>query len=111
MKLIAFPLGLLVLLQSCVIPGQKKMPQVRPGIHRFTISTRGAGDVAFDSQTGQICRTWDWHPVGEKPTADPITGNYPQRSFGEFAPTCLVLYQKYPSGADQSIEVMQEDSK
>jgi hypothetical protein len=67
--------------------------------HRFVIMNFGA-DVGFDSQTGQICRTWDWQPLGKIAKPDAETGGSPQRKFGEFAPTCLSLYQQYPSVAN-----------
>jgi hypothetical protein len=70
-------------------------------IHRFVIMNFGA-DVGFDSQTGQICRTWDWQPLGKAAKPDAETGTAPQRKFGEFAPTCLSLYQQYPSVGNPS---------
>lgn len=88
------PIALFLLLQSCDSKEQKKSVP-RPGLHRFTLTRLGA-DVAFDTQTGQICRTWDWKPVGAV-TAD-VSGNLPERKAGEFAPTCLSLYEKFPSG-------------
>src|SRR5438105_2912027 len=84
-------------------PSQKKAPLLskprvaRYPLHRFAM-TRGSADVAFDTQTGQICRTWAWQPTGQSAKLDPVTGNQPQRTLGEFAPTCLALYQQYPSG-------------
>lgn len=66
--------------------------------HRFVL-TKFDGGVAFDTQTGQICKTWEWQPIGEPAKAD-ANGNRAQRAFGEFAPTCLSLYQEYPSGTD-----------
>jgi hypothetical protein len=66
--------------------------------HRFVLSRNA--DVAFDSQTGQICRTWEWKPLGKAVKADSETGYTPQRLFGEFAPLCLSLYQQYPSVAN-----------
>jgi hypothetical protein len=62
-------------------------------VRRFEILQHDA-DVAFDTQTGQICRTWEWH-VGQ--TA--LKENTPERNFGETAPTCLSLYITYhPTG-------------
>jgi len=66
--------------------------------HRFATMNFGA-DVGFDSQTGQICRTWDWKPLGKGAKPDAETGETPQRKFGEFTPTCLSLYQQYPSAS------------
>jgi hypothetical protein len=71
----------------------------KPPLHRFVLPRFPADDgVAFDTQTGQICKTWAWSPVGANPKPDPVTGNTAQRLIGEFAPTCLSLYEKYPSG-------------
>lgn len=66
----------------------------RPPIHRFTpLSTDY--NVAFDTQTGQICRTWDWQVLGKPSKPDPVTGVAPPRQFGEEAPTCLSLYNTW----------------
>jgi hypothetical protein len=77
-------------------------------VHRFVL-TRESGDVAFDTQTGQICRTWEWAPVGKAPKPDPESGNRAQRSFGEFTPTCLSLYQRYPSGVNNQSEALADE--
>jgi len=53
----------------------------------ITLSGPGYG-VAFDTATGQICRTWDWTPVPAKP---PATEPRPEQLLGEFAPTCKSL--------------------
>jgi hypothetical protein len=80
----------------------------RVPVHRFVL-TRYDGGVAFDTQTGQICRTWDWQPVGKSAKLDLQTGLAPQRSFGEFAPTCISVYQQYASGTNpQSEEIPDE---
>lgn len=101
----AIPLAFFLMLeQSCDFGGdekkatkeQAKPEPPRPGLHRFVL-TKDAS-VAFDTQTGQICKTWGWEPTGKPLDADPVSGNRPQRQFGEFAPTCLSLYQMYPSG-------------
>lgn len=52
--------------------------------HRFVL-TRNP-DVAFDTQTGQLCRTWEWEPK-----------NPDIPSFGQFTPTCLSVYATYPT--------------
>jgi|ERR1700679_4114244 hypothetical protein len=70
----------------------------KPPLHRFVLTRLADEGVAFDTQTGQICKTWDWKPMGKSPTPDPLTGGSPQRIIGEFTPTCLSLYEKYPSG-------------
>jgi hypothetical protein len=77
--------------------------------HRFVL-TKFNGGVAFDTQTGQICRTWDWELTGKPAKPDPSSGTVPQREYGELAPTCLSLYQQYPSGADSGTEVVLDDS-
>jgi hypothetical protein len=66
--------------------------------------------VAFDTQTGQICRTWDWQPIGAPSKTDPVSGNTPQRSFGEFAPTCLSLYKDFPSTSSTNTAVISDES-
>src|SRR5260370_20319756 len=76
--------------------------------HRFVL-TRYEGGVAFDTQTGQICRTWDWQPAGKTAKQDPQTGLTPQHYFGELAPTCISVYQQYASGTNpQSEEIPDE---
>jgi hypothetical protein len=84
-------------------PAPAKPPTPIHAIHRFAL-TRYDGGVAFDTQTGQICRTWDWSPVAAPPKPG-INGLYPQRTFGEYSPTCISLYKDYPSGMDASVEV------
>lgn len=64
--------------------------------HRFVLTKFGA-QVAFDTQTGQICKTWEWEASGPLAKPDPVTGGVPERSFGEFSPTCLSLYLEHPS--------------
>jgi hypothetical protein len=79
----------------------------RVPVHRFVLA-RGDGGVAFDTQTGQICRTWSWQPMG-KPEKPDSEGNTPQRQFGEFAPTCIYIYQQYPSGTSFESESLPEE--
>jgi hypothetical protein len=81
-------------------------------------------DAAFDTQTGQLCRTWDWQlkegeivpkpkmqPTSDGvqftdvPTVDPKAKPHAQTGVGltppgQFSPTCLSLYQApvVPSG-------------
>src|ERR1700746_357638 len=74
-------------------------PDHRPPTHRFVLAEHHA-DIAFDTVTGQLCRTWDWSLQGSHPKVDPSTGTTPQRAEGEFAPTCLYLYEKSPSRFD-----------
>lgn len=76
---------------------KKKVSVKRPvPVHRFVQSTYNS-DVAFDTQTGQICKTWAWTPIGQVAKPDPVTGNMPQRALGEFAPTCSSIYLNSPS--------------
>jgi hypothetical protein len=103
---------------GCKLPNTKaaasKPAAQKPPPHRFVL-TRFPTDngVAFDTQTGQICKTCAWSPVGAGPNPDPVSGSTPQRMVGEFAPTCLSLYEKYPSGTGDASqnEDQQQDSK
>ena len=63
--------------------------------HRFALA-QPLKDVALDTQTGQLCRTWDWQVIGEANKPDQ-SGNFPERKVGELTPTCLSLYQQYPT--------------
>jgi hypothetical protein len=111
-------LVMLAVLVGCDQPTEQKQKQVTPVAkakpprqaslaHRFTL-TKFDGGVAFDTQTGQICRTWDWEPGGEsaKPNAKGIVL---QRSFGELTPTCISLYTQYPSGSELIVETAPEE--
>jgi hypothetical protein len=88
----------------------KEIPKVtkenRVPVHRFVI-TRNP-DVAFDTQTGQICRTWEWMPV-TKPAKPNENGMVPQRMPGELSPTCISLYTKYPSGVSTQSEALVDE--
>jgi hypothetical protein len=140
---VAAPLALLLLFQGCDVPApdQKKAtaphetPEAsRPEPHRFILMASGV-DVAFDTQTGQICRTWDWEslegqvkakpeirttPEGTKYTIDEVPQGGPakrlgpataagssQRKVGEFAPTCLSLYKTLRSGGGVAVPTAQ----
>lgn len=81
----------------------------RVPVHRFVL-TKYDGGVGFDTQTGQICRTWDWQPGGKPSKLDPESGTVPQRAFGEFAPTCISIYQKYPSATNPQSESIPDES-
>ena len=79
----------------------KKVPSARSQVnrkthplHRFVLAAP-LKDVAFDTQTGQLCRTWDWSISGEV-KAD-TEGHVPERKIGELTPTCLSLYESYPT--------------
>ena len=75
-------------------------------VHRFVI-TRDSG-LALDTQTGQLCRTWEWMPTSKQRfDAD---GNPIPRNYGEFAPTCLLVYQQYPSGKDSQTELIPDST-
>jgi hypothetical protein len=80
----------------------------RVPVHRFVL-TRNDFNVAFDTQTGQICRTWGWVPLGKPEKPDVATGSAPQRQFGEFSPTCLSLYQQFPSGMSLESESLPDE--
>jgi|SRR5712664_323601 len=83
-------------------PSTQVVKENRIPVHRF-VQTRNY-DVAFDTQTGQVCRTWDWTPSGkEKTSAD---GLPLPRAYGEFTPTCLSLYERYPSGVNTPTEAI-----
>ena len=102
MKTAITALGL-ILYQSCDVPSEKKKSdsghpvthRLTP-IHRFILTRYGGNDVAFDTQTGQLCKTWEWEIAGRALT-DPNTGRSRQRQSGEFAPPCLTLFEKYPT--------------
>lgn len=87
-------------------PIAKKVKENRVPVHRFVLTKFNPG-VAFDSQTGQLCKTWDWRLSGEA-TSDK-EGFTPQRSLGEFSPTCLSLYQQYPSGVGTESEALSDE--
>jgi|SRR5579872_700617 len=88
---------LLAIMASTCDSKQEPKP-APPGLHRFTL-THSTEDVAFDTQTGQICRTWDWVPVGGPMPADPVTGVAPQTKWGQSTPLCITLYKQHPSGS------------
>jgi hypothetical protein len=95
------PIALFLLLQGCDVTGgdaKKRAPTSHAAPHRFALASKFSIDLAFDTQTGQLCRTWDWKPLGETPSVD-VSGNIPQRKIGEFTPTCVAVYEKYPSGS------------
>lgn len=90
-------------IKPVAVPKENRVP-----VHRFVL-TKFDGGVAFDTQTGQICRTWDWQPGGKPEKANPETGWRPQRTFGEFAPTCLSVYQQYASGMNPQSESIPDE--
>src|SRR5208282_3742613 len=78
-------------------------PAPRHPIHRFVLTQ--SGGVALDTQTGQICKTWDWEPIGKQPAPDPVSGTVAPRAFGEFSPTCISLYNSYPTTGTEPQEL------
>ena len=116
MKLALLPLVAFLLTDTYETPSSKPQPPRpiskihRTPVHRFTLLRNDPG-VAFDTQTGQVCRTWGWVPGGKPATADPESGNTPQRTFGEFSPTCLELYKQYESGSDDGAVIPTEDTE
>src|SRR5262245_29074740 len=108
---LALTIAALALIQQsgCDFSGAKPAKTVAPRApsHRFVLPRVPTDDgVAIDTPTGKICKTWAWSPIGKAPNPDPNTGGTPQRLVGEFAPTCLSLYEKYPSGiGDGSVTV------
>jgi hypothetical protein len=89
-------------------PMKSQQPLPSSPTHRFIVYSHTV-DIAFDTQTGQLCRTWDWSPVA--PEAKPsATGGLPERKAGEFAPTCLSLFKQFPTTGNAAIGVVQEPS-
>ena|SRR5947209_16510084 len=86
-------------------PATKVVRESRIPVHRF-VQTRNY-DVAFDTQTGQVCRTWDWTPSGKGKTD--ANGVQLPRVYGEFTPTCLSLYESYPSGVNTPTETIPDE--
>lgn len=72
-------------------------------IHRFTLLQGAAGGVAFDTQTGQICRTWDWKPLKD---ARPVEGKMPSVAVGDYSATCLSFYTQYPNAQSGQYSVV-----
>lgn len=109
MRLVAVSILALVLFGCDAINPPKKATEKKAAhtpTHRFSVISRFGGDVAFDTQTGQLCRTWNWTLPNIKPDS---TGRVDQIKLGQLAPTCLSLYQMYPSQADDSAVVVQDD--
>jgi hypothetical protein len=63
-------------------------------IRRFELTSVGF-DIAFDTQTGQLCRTWDWNLKGPNTVA-------PESKVTAVAPLCSKLYSQY-SVADTGV--------
>jgi hypothetical protein len=95
-----FLVSLLLVTSGCELLQEKtksKVGQSQTPIRRFELTKNP--DVAFDTQTGQLCRTWAWKPSGPEPKPDE-DGTFPQRSTGEFTPTCISLYEAYPTSGN-----------
>ena len=87
---------------------QTKQPSLSTPTHRFVQYSHN-NDIAFDTQTGQLCRTWDWAPVApeRKPTPE---GMVPERSTGELTPTCLSLFKQYPTTGNAGVGIIEDSS-
>ncbi len=75
-------------------PAPRQQRVITHPTHRFVLA-QPLKDAAFDTQTGQLCRTWDWHLLAERKAGDTS-----ERSVGEMSPTCLSLYGQYPTEGD-----------
>jgi hypothetical protein len=86
--------SLLLMGQSACLPERSKQtpapaPMVQQPYQRFVrIASFPAGQLnwALDTKTGQVCRTWDWQVVGEKPNPKGL-------QIDLSTPTCLELYK------------------
>ena len=54
----------------------------RVPVRRF-ILTKYNADVAFDTQTGQLCKTWEWEPTAKLTPQQEASGVHPARAMGE----------------------------
>ena len=70
-------------------PTPARAPEIHPNpVRRFdAVNTHGSSDVALDTMTGQLCRTWEWVYRGE---------NNPAKGGLDELPTCFKLYTDYP---------------
>jgi hypothetical protein len=65
-------------------PAKSQQQSSSTPTHRFMANSHNV-DLAFDTQTGQLCRTWDWSPIA--PEAKPnAQGGVPQRMVGDLTP-------------------------
>jgi len=113
----AIPIVLVLFFSGCEEFQQAQQPKPvktqtvkenRVPVRRF-ILTKFNADVAFDTQTGQICKTWEWEPTGKLTPQQEASGVHPPRAFGEFSPTCVSLYKGYPSGVSTTSEVLPDE--
>jgi hypothetical protein len=72
-------------------PAPAKPTHVTLPVHRFDREANMPPDVALDTITGQYCKTWDWYY--KNPAA---VGSADVQTL----PTCLDLFNKYPSVYD-----------
>jgi hypothetical protein len=86
----------------------KIVKESRVPVRRF-ILTKYDADVAFDTQTGQLCKTWEWQPMAKLTPQQEASGVHPPRALGEFSPTCISLYSQYPSGVGTTTEVLPDE--
>lgn len=85
----------------------KIVKENRVPVRRF-ILTRGM-DIAFDTQTGQLCKTWQWEPTAKLTPQQESSGVHTQRVPGEFAPACVTLYKDFPSGTGTTSENLPDE--
>ncbi len=85
-----------------------KQPPLSTPTRRFVQYSHN-DDIAFDTQTGQLCRTWDWSPVAPEPKRTP-EGMVPERPAGELTPTCLSLFKQYPTAGNAGVGIAQDSS-
>lgn len=74
------PIGICLLLaaqQSC-FSDKNQTPSLQSRTNGRFVPVSPGPDIALDTQTGQICRTWDWENVEghPKPTTWHTTGRY-----------------------------------
>lgn len=100
MKLAACLLALAIFLDQPTGCDQHPKPEAPtakhyPPVHRF-INVPGsfnATDVALDTVTGQLCRTWVWQYRSDK---DPNAGGL------DTLPTCLSIFQSFPASDQEN---------
>jgi len=86
----------------------KIVKESRVPVRRF-ILTKNDADVAFDTQTGQLCKTWQWEPLAKLTPQQEASGVHAPRALGEFSPTCISLYNQYPSGVGTTSEALPDE--
>jgi hypothetical protein len=76
---------------GCDQPPSAAKPDPPKAIHpiaRFVpVDTHGSSDVALDTMTGQLCRTWEWQYRGS---------NNPNKGGLDDLPVCYQIYLQYP---------------